>query len=86
MPFVEITIHIIPAPLRKVTSPSDLLAELFLDPDLTQFNKNGTGEFKNSISLLTWLMETEVILVAAFQTHEAKIKGTRWQGGSDKKL
>lgn len=57
MSFVEIAIHIIPAPLRKVTSPSDLLAELFLDPDLTQFSKNGTGAFKNSISLLTGLME-----------------------------
>lgn len=50
MPVVENTIHIIPAPLRKVTSPSDLLAELFLDPGLTQFTKNGTGESKNSVS------------------------------------
>lgn len=76
MPFAEIAIHIVPAPLRKVTSPSDPLAELFLGPDLTQFSKNGTGEFKNSISLLTWLMETEIIWVATFQAHETETKWT----------
>lgn len=41
MPVVDIAIQIIPVPLRKVISPSDPLAELFLDPDLTQFSKNG---------------------------------------------
>lgn len=50
MPFAEVTIHISPALLREVSSPSDLLDELFLDSDLTQFSKNGTGEFKNSLS------------------------------------
>lgn len=31
-------------------------------------------------------MDTGVILEAAFQAHETTIKGTHWQGDSDKKL
>ncbi|RMC14798.1 hypothetical protein DUI87_06974 [Hirundo rustica rustica] len=49
MLFAEFTIHITHALLRGVSSPSDLLDELFLDSDLTQFSKNGTDEFKNSL-------------------------------------
>lgn len=71
MPFVEFS----PAVLRKVSSPSDLLDELFLDSDLTQFRKNRTGEFKNNLSLLTWVMEVEVILVATLQVGGTKSKG-----------
>lgn len=75
IPFVELTIHITPTLLRKVSSPSDLLDGLFFDSDLTQFSKNGTGEFENSFSLLTWVMEIEVILVATLQIEAQRSKG-----------